>query len=220
MVALLFFFSGLACTSLDDKSETDLSEKIFRNPSTEYRPLALWTGMNGHIDTAKLVYELEEMKDKGLRGAIIWDIGSLINPGDMIPDGPAYLGPESLNYISLALNTSHSLGLDLGISSASSWNSGGEWIGSKELLTTSDSVTGPSAMKLALKNPESSRGIAENCALLTLIAIPHNSAKGYDPKDAISITKTNVKSRFSERTHLLKSGLLGKTQVVFVKRNY
>jgi hypothetical protein len=30
--------------------------------------MALWTWLNGHVDTVKLVYELEEMKDKGLRG--------------------------------------------------------------------------------------------------------------------------------------------------------
>lgn len=194
LVIWLFVFTGSGCTSRQEKEKPDalLSEEIFRNPATEYRPLALWTWMNGYVDTVKLVDELREMKDKGMRGAIIWDIGALINPDDLIPDGPAFLGPESLQYISLALDTSHSLGLDLGISSASSWNSGGEWIeisnGSKELLTTSDSVTGPSRMKLALKNPESSRGIAENCALLTVIAIPHNSAKVYDPKDAIILS--------------------------------
>lgn len=202
LVALSFFFSGLSCTSLEDNSETDLSEETFRNPPTQYRPLALWTWMNGHIDTVKLVYELEEMKNKGLRGAIIWDIGSLINPDDMIPDGPAFLGPESLQYISLALDTSHSLGLDLGISSASSWNSGGEWIdvpnASKELLHTAEWVEGPSTIKLALKSPRSSRGIAENCELLSVIAIPQNLSKVYDPEEVIALSVSGKEGEIVE----------------------
>ena len=50
----------------------------FTDPSTENRPLALWTWMNGYVDTSKMVFELNEMKDKGMRGALIWDIGSLL----------------------------------------------------------------------------------------------------------------------------------------------
>ncbi|MDN3689540.1 glycosyl hydrolase [Cyclobacterium jeungdonense] len=204
LVIWMFFFAGSGCTSRQEKekSEAPLSGEIFRNPATEYRPLALWTWMNGYVDAVKLVEELEEMKDKGLRGAIIWDIGALINPDDLIPDGPAFLGPESLQYISLALTTSHSLGLDLGISSASSWNSGGEWIdvpnGSKELLNTAEWVEGPSTIKLELKNPESSRGIAKNCELLTVIAIPQNPAKVYDPKDAITLSASVNNGRLVE----------------------
>ncbi|MEX2565708.1 MAG: glycosyl hydrolase [Cyclobacteriaceae bacterium] len=183
------FFSFTSCTTSGENSVPAIYEEDFLNPPTASRPMALWTWMNGHIDTVKLVYELEEMKDKGLRGAIIWDIGSLMDPDDMIPDGPAFLGPESLHYISLTLTTSHELGLDLGISSASSWNSGGEWVdiadGSKELLSTAEREVGPATVKLSMENPESSRGIAENCKRLTVMAIPQDPDKMYVPEEVI-----------------------------------
>ncbi len=68
------------------------------NPSKTYRPLALWPWLNGYVDTSKLVFELEQMKDKGMRGALIWDVGALADPDKMIPAGPAMLGEQSLQY--------------------------------------------------------------------------------------------------------------------------
>lgn len=68
------------------------------------------------------------MKSKGMRGALIWDLGALVDPEKLIPAGPSILGEESLKYFSLALSTSKKLDLDLGWVAASSWNAGGEWV--------------------------------------------------------------------------------------------
>ena len=89
-------------------------EEGFKHPAEESRPLALWPWLNGYVDTVKLVYELEQMKDKGMRGALIWDVGSLMDPDQMIPVGPAMLGKQSLQYFSLALKTGEKLDLDIG----------------------------------------------------------------------------------------------------------
>ncbi|WP_375586101.1 glycosyl hydrolase [Cyclobacterium xiamenense] len=178
-----------ACNPTDPPGASDRLEEAFLDPPTESRPMALWTWMNGYVDTVKLVHELTEMKEKGMRGAIVWDIGALINPDGMIPDGPAFLGPESLRYLALALATSDSLGLDLGMSAASSWNSGGEWVetadGSKELLSSSHAVEGPAAVEIELTNPESPRGKAENCELLTVIAIPRHPNQSFSTEEVI-----------------------------------
>ncbi|SEI76060.1 alpha-L-rhamnosidase [Cyclobacterium xiamenense] len=183
----------LGCQRSDPPEVSVLSEQAFLDPSTENRPMALWTWMNGYVDTVQLVYELQEMKDKGMRGAIVWDIGALINPDGMIPDGPAFLGPESLQYLALALATSDSLGLDLGMSAASSWNSGGEWVraadGSKELLRSSYPVEGPATVQITLSNPESPRGRAENCELLTVIAVPKNPKMTFASEEVIVLSE-------------------------------
>ncbi|KKK89422.1 hypothetical protein LCGC14_2733270, partial [marine sediment metagenome] len=100
-ILAVIFISG---SCIKEPLDSDLS-KGFNNPSKENRPLALWPWLNGFVDTTKLVYELEQMKEKGMRGAVIWDIGSLMDPGKMIPEGPAMLGEQSLQYFSLALNT-------------------------------------------------------------------------------------------------------------------
>jgi len=56
------------------------SPETFRNPPIEARPSALWTWLNGHVDLKQITHELEEMKAKGMRGAIIWDLGSIADP--------------------------------------------------------------------------------------------------------------------------------------------
>jgi hypothetical protein len=162
----------------------DQLEQSFMNPPVENRPMALWTWLNAHIDTARLVYELEEMKDKGMQGPLIWDIGALADPEKMIPAGPAFLGSESLDNISLALKTSKRLGLHLGMSVASSWNSGGEWVdkseASMQLLSTSQIVEGPSDKKITIGVPKSNRGEAEHYSLVTSIAVPYSENREID----------------------------------------
>ncbi|KPL11147.1 MAG: hypothetical protein AMS26_20640 [Bacteroides sp. SM23_62] len=159
-------------------------EAGFINPPLENRPLAFWDWLNGYVDTARMVYELEEMKDKGMQGVLIWDVGALLDPGKMIPAGPAFLGEESLEYIALALKTSGRLGLNLGLISASSWNAGGDWIeeadASKELLSTNQIVTGPSRKKITIERPVSRRGKPEIYSLISSVVIPYSDSKEID----------------------------------------
>jgi len=178
------FFITLLFFSQCKKNENVLSEDSFANPPLETRPLALWDWLNGYVDTAKMVYELEEMKSKGMQGVFIWDVGALADPGKMIPAGPAFLGDKSLEYISLALKTSDRLGLNLGMIASSSWNAGGDWIdkadASKELLSTKQVVTGPSKQKITIKRPVGRRGEAKTCSLISSIAIPSSDSKEID----------------------------------------
>lgn len=167
-----------------NKPGNRLIEDGFVNPSIENRPLALWAWLNGFVDTNKIVYELEEMKDKGMRGAFIWDVGALTDSEKMIPAGPSFLGTESLEYISLTLNTAKRLGLDIGLFASSSWNAGGPWIdeanASKELLSVTQIVTGPSDKKITIGNPKLSSSDAKAYTLITSIAVPHSDAKEID----------------------------------------
>ena len=180
-------FSGILIIMLFSQCRTTTTGILpdnFTDPSTENRPLALWTWMNGYVDTSKMVFELNEMKAKGMRGALIWDIGSLSDPGKIIPEGPSFLGPESLEYISLALKTSGELGLDLGMVASSSWNAGGEWVdeadASMQLLCSSQLVEGPAREKIRIEIPETRRGKVEVYSLLTSIAVPYTGSKEID----------------------------------------
>jgi hypothetical protein len=76
-----------------------LSQEAFRNPPIQARPSVLWSWLNGHVDHQQITRELEEMKANGVRGALIWDVGSIADPDKMIPAGPEFLGPESLKSI-------------------------------------------------------------------------------------------------------------------------
>lgn len=177
------------------QQESVLSVSEFRDPGIENRPLALWTWMNGYVDRDRMVYELEEMMDKGMRGALIWDIGSLSDPDKMIPAGPGFLGPESLETIGLALKTASRLGLDLGMVASSSWNAGGEWIepadASMQILMTRKTVRGPGKQKLRIAPPENNGKPVEKYFLITSMALPYsgNSQMSQELERAIYLDK-------------------------------
>lgn len=180
----IFLFVSLFLFIQCKQPETGISSEDFMNPPVENRPLAYWAWLNGYVDTSKMVYELEEMKEKGMQGAFIWDVGAMIDPENIIPAGPAFLGDESLEYISMALDTAERLGLNLGLIASSSWNAGGPWIeeadGSMQLLSTRIIVEGPSNDQITIGTPESQRGEAEIYTRITSLAIPHVDNKVID----------------------------------------
>jgi len=179
----LLFFVGCETTSNVKHASTSL-EAGFKNPSVENRPLALWAWLNGYVDTAQLVYELEEMKAKGMRGAFIWDVGAIADPNKIVPAGPAFLGPESLEYISLTLKTANRLGLDMGLFASSSWNAGGPWVSeadaSKELLSVTQTVNGSGLKRITIGEPKLKTARARKYVLISSMAIPHSNAKEID----------------------------------------
>ena len=159
-------------------------EDGFVNPSVENRPMAFWPWLNGYVDTTRMVYELEEMKDKGMQGAFIWDVGALIDAGKTIPVGPEFLGKQSLGYISVALKTADRLGLNLGMFTQSSWNVGGAWIGEadaiKEMLSVSQIDEGPSKETIAIGIPKNRKEEVKIYSLITSMAIPFSASKEID----------------------------------------
>jgi hypothetical protein len=194
---ILIIIGSSLLTQCNTKTPSEsLLEEGFLNPSKENRALALWPWLNGFVDTTKLVYELEQMEDKGMRGAVVWDIGSLADPEKIIPEGPAFLGKESLKYFSVALKTTKRLGLDLGMVASSSWNAGGDWIdkadASMQLLSTSSIVEGPSTKKITIGIPKSHKGEAKTYSLISSIAIPYSETKEIDYNDDKHISLYNL----------------------------
>jgi len=179
-------------------------EEGFIKPPIETRPLAFWDWLNGYVDTAKLVFELEEMKDKGMQGAFIWDIGEYTYEGETasIPVGPRFLGDESLEYIRIALETGHRLGLNLGMIASSSWNAGGDWIekedASMELLNSTQIITGPSKKKITIEKPDSL--VYEDNAywLISTLALPHSEELNYDRNQAIILDEFTTGNKYIE----------------------
>jgi hypothetical protein len=88
-IGMLFpLILAAGCTkSQPEKTVNELSEREFANPPMDARPGALWTWLNGYVKPEQITKELEEMKAKGMRGAIIWDLGSLSDPNKIILRG-------------------------------------------------------------------------------------------------------------------------------------
>ena len=157
---------------------TELSEQKFADPPLDARPGALWPWLNGYVDHQQITKELEEMKAKGMRGAIIWDIGSLSDPEKIIPDGPSFFGKESLVSINHAIDEATRLGLELGLFASSSWNAGGSWIspdnGSRELKWSRIDITGPVQFSDSLPLPEK---LTANHFDVAVLAVPNTDNK-------------------------------------------
>jgi len=151
-----------------------LSEKDFFDPPLSARPSVLWAWLNGYVDRDQLTRELEELKAKGLGGAIIWDVGSLRDPKKIIPAGPAFLGPESVASISHAIDEAGRLGLELGLFTSSSWNAGGAWIkpenASRQLLCRKIEVQGPGRIRATVPLPDGVTAHWRDVAVLAVTA--------------------------------------------------
>jgi len=164
---------GASNGSRPDPAGAALSEKGFFNPPLSARPSVLWAWLNGFVDRDQLTRELEELKAKGLGGAIIWDVGSLSDPGKIIPAGPAFLGPESVASISHAIDQAGRLGLELGLFASSSWNAGGAWIkpenASQQLLYSQLPVQGPGRVRTTVPLPE---GVTAHWRDVAVLAVP------------------------------------------------
>ncbi len=107
---------------------TDSLKSNFKNPPVVARPKALWDWVKGNYSLAKITQEMEDAKAKGIGGFDIWDVGVIVDSAKVIPNGPRFLGDESLHAIGHAIREGKRLGLEIGLITSSSWNSGGTWV--------------------------------------------------------------------------------------------
>lgn len=118
-----------------------------------------------------MTVELEEMKAKGIGGVYIFDIGAQ-DPRGIVPAGPAFMGPESLEAIGHTVREATRLGMEVGLVTSSSWNCGGPWVppqyASMGLYHCQITATGPTRLDAALPMP----------------ALPGRAPRGPDGKPA------------------------------------
>jgi hypothetical protein len=143
------------------KADTELSalKAGFKSPPTQARPKVYWWWLNGYVDKVRLKEELLAIKNAGLGGVDIFEIGlpPASDPNGIIPAGPAYMGNESLDVIEMAIKEAGKLDLEVGLNLASSWNAGGSWVqpkyAAKTLYFSKTPVNGTTAAKVKLPFP-------------------------------------------------------------------
>lgn len=144
----------------------------WRDPPLAARPSIYWVWVNGLTDKRQMTWELEELKAKGIGGLYIFDVGAQ-DPQGIVPAGPAFMGPESLEAIGHAVREATRLGLEVGLITSSSWNCGGPWVppkyASMGLYHTQTTVKGPGRMDEPVSMP----------------ALPKRAPKGPDGKPAL-----------------------------------
>ncbi|MBK9391482.1 MAG: hypothetical protein IPN68_15325 [Bacteroidetes bacterium] len=126
IICLILFFPA----AYNAEAQQDYYEQLaegFKNPPLSARPKAYWWCLNGNIDTVRAKQEFQAMKNAGLSGFDIFEIG-VPKSDTMIPGGPAFMSDESLRILKTVINEAGRLGLTVGLNLASSWNAGGSWV--------------------------------------------------------------------------------------------
>ncbi|QDK78291.1 hypothetical protein EXU85_06630 [Spirosoma sp. KCTC 42546] len=144
------------------KPETDTYitlQEGFKNPPIHARPKVYWWWLNGYVDTVRLKEELRSIKNAGLGGVDIFEIGlpPASDPNQIIPAGPAFMSDASVKTIHMAIREAGKLGLEVGLNLASSWNAGGSWVkpqhAAKTLYFSKVTVNGSSQSTVRLPFP-------------------------------------------------------------------
>jgi hypothetical protein len=147
----------VSCDKMHEKTPGHL-EVGFINPPVDARPRGYWCWVDGNVDTARLTAELREACAKGMGGYDIWDISPVVDEKNIVPDGPPFMGEESLNAIVHSIQEAGRLGLDIGITYSSGWNAGGPWTTPEHstmgLFRSFKTVTGPDIFNEVLEFPE------------------------------------------------------------------
>lgn len=208
---LLFLFISPGCTlSIQAQDTTHTYEYLsngFKKPPMSALPKVYWWWLNGDVNPARLKKELVDMKNAGIAGVDIFDIGGpeVPNPNNMIPAGPAFMGKESLEYIKTAVEEAGKLGMVVDLSVSSSWNAGGSWVkpvdAAKTLYFSKVSINGPKEGPITLPFPEitpdkngkprsiayASNGRPTFCTEVAVLALPATEGK-IDTSDIINVT--------------------------------
>jgi hypothetical protein len=152
----LFFLSfGVALAS-----EISL-EAGFRSPPPAARPHTYWLWLNGHVHLPTALDELQAMKDAGLGGVLLFEMGARGDPATIPAPGPAFLSPGWVKQLRTTTERAKALGLQVDMSVISSWDMGGPWIEPKHavmgLYSTETVATGGAKLEVTLPFPQPER---------------------------------------------------------------
>ena len=176
----------------------DALESGFLHPPLEARTRCFWWWLNGNVTKEAITRDLEEMKAKGMGGALIFDAGSSsYKTASPPPPGPMFGTPDWVELFKHAVAEADRLGLELGLNIQSGWNLGGPRVSpdeaAKQLTWTEVEVSGPKTLTELPPQPEAREGFYRDVALL---AYPTRPAPEDKPRRPIA--DLDKKSAFRE----------------------
>ncbi len=149
-----------AIVALAPAAEISL-EAGFRAPPPAARPHTYWLWLNGHVHLPTAMDELQAMKDAGLGGVLLFEMGARGDPATIPPPGPAFLSPGWVQQLRATTERAQSLGLQVDMSVISSWDMGGPWIEPKHavmaLYSTETVAKGGTTLTMTLPFPQPER---------------------------------------------------------------
>ena len=110
----------------DSEIKRNNLELGFLNPPHSAGVRCYWWWLNGNVTAEAITRDLEEMKDKGFNGALIFDAdGSSQSGNRQVPAGPLFASPEWTKLFVHACKEAKRLNLELSLNIQSGWNLGG-----------------------------------------------------------------------------------------------
>ena len=140
----------------------DELERGWFNPPDDARPHVYWLWLNGHVDAATARAELQAMKDAGIGGVLLFDMGARGDKQVQPPAGPAFLNDAWMRQMKESVGDAKRLGLQVDFSVVSSWDLGGHWIkpehASMGLYPVEAEIEGGRAVDVELPFPVAAAG--------------------------------------------------------------
>ncbi len=130
----------------------------FADPPHSAGVRCYWWWLNGNVDEEAITRDLEEMKDKGFNGALIFDADGSSQTGNrQVPAGPMFASPEWTRLFVHACREAKRLDLELSLNIQSGWNLGGPGVtaekATQQLVWSKTVVEGPRTLQKKLELP-------------------------------------------------------------------
>lgn len=188
-VSVLIIVTTSCHTSTTHKEAYESIKEAFFNPPPEARPKVYWWCLNGNIDILTAKEEIKAMKEAGISGFDLFEIGVQGQDTTQIPGGPSFMNDESLQLIKFVIDQADKNGMSVGLNLASSWNAGGSWVkpehAGKSLYYSENEIEGNATeLKIKLTFPE--------------ISFPRNSLIGGTGKSMIPFREDGKPEYYEE----------------------
>ncbi len=136
-----------------DETQITITENLdqgFINPPLDSRPRVFWWWLNSMATKESITRDLEELKDKGFGGALLFDAGSSsYKIAYKTPAGPVFGSEEWKVLFVHALKEANRLELDISLNIQSGWNPGGPSVtpedAMKKIVWSEKTITGPTS---------------------------------------------------------------------------
>ena len=154
-ILFIIFIYGCQTDNNETKSIINSNSEVledltkgFQNPSLSAKPRVFWWWLNSMATKESITRDLEELKDKGFGGAMIFDAGSSsYRVAYKTKPGPVFGSPEWKELFACALKEADRLGLELSLNIQSGWNPGGPTVtpkdAMKKIVWTEKQIGGP-----------------------------------------------------------------------------
>lgn len=180
LVCILVGFTGISSLLAQKRSTRSNLENGFVNPPDSVRPYVYWYWLNNHISEEGIIADLKAMKDIGIGGAFIGNIGLSKEEGSS--HGNVKMFSDTWwNATLSAIRYATKQDFTLGMFNGPGWSqSGGPWIKPHDAMryisVNSTSVNGPRqiSMNVFPENKDNSH--------VTTLAVPSTSYSGFDIK--------------------------------------